>query len=97
MVARVHLTVRDVSDADGPARTVGQLDLPAVQVPSAGLELPFTLHAELPGPARTYALRAHADVDGSGSVAPGDLVTTSVHVVGPSGWLAVLPLEPVTG
>ncbi|MGH4026772.1 MAG: hypothetical protein ACRDRV_19540 [Pseudonocardiaceae bacterium] len=95
-VTRVHLAVRDVSELDGPARTVAQLDLPGVQVPATGLEVPFTVHAELPDPARTYALRAHADTDGSGSVKPGDLVTTSVHVVGPSGRPAVLPLEPVT-
>lgn len=96
-VARVHITVRDVSELDGPARTVAQLDLPGVQIPAAGLELPFTMHADLPDPARTYALRAHADADGSGAVKPGDLVTTSVHVVGPSARPTVLPLEPVTG
>lgn len=95
-VARVHLAVRDVGELDGPARTIAQIDLPGVQVPAAGLELPFTVHADLPDPARTYALRAHADVDGSGAVKPGDLVTTSVHVVGPSDRPAVLPLEPVT-
>lgn len=95
-VARVRIAVRDVSELDGPARTVAQLDLPGVHVPPAGLELPFTVHAELPDPARTYALRAHADTDGSGAVNPGDLVTTSVHLVGSSNRLAMLPLEPVT-
>ena len=96
-VARVHIAVRDVSELDGPASTIAQLDLPGVQVPADGLELPFTVQAELADPARTYALRAHADTDGSGAVKPGDLVTTSVHVVGPGDRPAVLPLEPVTG
>ena len=96
-VARVHLVVRDVSELDGPAHPVARFDLPGVEVPATGLELPFTVHAELPDPARTYAVRAHADTDGSGAVKPGDLVTTSVHVVSPDDQPAVLPLELVTG
>jgi uncharacterized lipoprotein YbaY len=80
-VARVRVTVRDITELDGPARTVAQLDLPAVHVPPDGVDVPFTVAADLADPARTYALRAHADVTGSGSVTAGDLVTTTAHPV----------------
>lgn len=100
-IARVRVTIRDVSEPDGPAATVAQLDLPSVQVPATGLDLPVTLRAELPDPSRSYALRAHADADGSGSVAAGDFVSTTTHLVGnlagAAGAATVLPLEPVTG
>lgn len=97
IVARVSITVRDVTELDGPARTLARLDLPAVHVPATGLDLPFTVDVELPDPARTYALRAHADIDGSGSVNAGDLVTTTTHVVRARSLPMVLPLEPAAG
>ncbi|MFN2497250.1 MAG: YbaY family lipoprotein [Pseudonocardiaceae bacterium] len=93
-VARVSVTVRDITELDGPARTVAQLDLPAVHVPPDGVDVPFTVDADLADPARTFALRAHADVTGSGSVTAGDLVTTTTHVVHANHQL-LLPLEQI--
>lgn len=94
-VARVRISIRDVTEADAPAATVASVDLPAVQVPAAGLDLPFTLDVPL-DPRRTYAVRCHADRDGTGTVNLGDLVSTTVHVVSPvAPSHVVVPLQPV--
>lgn len=96
--AAVHIAVRDITEMGGPARTVASVDLPPVAVSEDGLEVPFALDVDLDDPRRTYAVRAHADRSGSGSVEPGDLVTTTAHLVRPdTGDKPVLELEPVTG
>lgn len=95
-VAAVHISVRDITELDAPAEIVAALDLDSLQVPASGLDVPFALEADLADRRRTYVVRAHADRSGSGSVSPGDLVTTSVHRVEPGVCAAVLlPLEPV--
>lgn len=97
-VEAVHVTVRDITDLDGPAPTVASLELPAARVPATGLDLPFTLDADVSDPRRMYAVRAHADRSGSGAVEPGDLVTTTAHVVrADDERRTVLEMEPVTG
>ena len=58
---RVHVSVRDITEFDAPAATLAELDLPDVHVPETGLDLPFEVDADLPDPARTYALRVYAD------------------------------------
>ncbi len=94
---RVRVSVRDVTQFDGPARTVAVQDLPRVVVPDTGLELPFTLDAELE-PGHSYVVRAHADRGGTGAVEPGDLVSTTAYEVGPAGRTGVVvPLQPVEG
>lgn len=94
---RVRVSVRDVTQFDGPAQTVAVQDLPRVVVPDTGLELPFTLDADL-RPGHTYVVRAHADRGGTGSVEPGDLVSTIAHEIGPAGRIGVVvPLQPVDG
>ncbi len=96
--ATVHIAVRDITEMGGPARTVASVDLPPVAVPEDGLEVPFALDVDLDDPRRTYAVRAHADRSGSGSVEPGDLVTTTAHLVrSDPGDKPVLEMEPVTG
>lgn len=95
-IARIRITVRDITEFDAPARTVAQLDLPAVHLPADGADVPFTMDTAPVDPTRVYALRAHADVDGSGSVTVGDLVTTTAHLVHPDHRRPLLlPLDPV--
>ncbi|XVV00547.1 hypothetical protein ACQPW3_24290 [Actinosynnema sp. CA-248983] len=77
---RVRVEVRDVSEADAPARTLAVVTLPAVDVPAGGLELPFAVDADVDGPG-TFVVRAHGDRDGSGVVTRGDFVTTAAHRV----------------
>lgn len=94
----VHVAVRDITEMDGPARTVASVDLPAVAVPEDGLDLPFSIDVDVDVARRTYAVRAHADRSGSGVVEPGDLVTTTAHLIrSEAGDRPVLDLQPVTG
>ena len=96
-VDRVEVTVRDITELGGPAATVARVELPGLDVPPDGLNLPFSIDVELEGN-RTYAVRAHADRNGSRAVEVGDLVTTEAHVV-PSGGdrTLIVPLHPVPG
>jgi putative lipoprotein len=94
--AALHIAVRDITEMDGPAPTVASVDLAHVTVPENGLDVPFAIDVDLGDPRRTYAVRAHADRSGSGVVEPGDLVTTTAHLVGPStAERPVLELQPV--
>ena len=92
-VERVRVSVRDVTELDGPAETVAERELPGIEVPAAGADLPFELDADL-DPRRTYAVRAHASRGGAASVEVGDYVSTSRHVVGYQEGL-VVPLQVV--
>ena len=95
-VAVVRITVRDVTEMDGPAPTVAEVGLPQVAVPPSGLEPPFSIDAHVDDPRRTYAVRAHADRSGSGEVETGDLVTTTTRMVDASANRPViLDLSPV--
>lgn len=94
----VRISVRDISEADAPARTIAEVVLPNVRVPADGLDLPFTVEADLADSGRTYVVRAHADRDGSGVVAVGDLVTTAAHRVRlADASPLVIDLHPVRG
>lgn len=96
-VDRVRVSVRDVTELDGPAATVAEQELPGTEVPESGAELPFEIDVEL-DPRRTYAVRAHASRGDSPSVEPGDLVSTTTHVVRSSYQRdLVVPLEVVGG
>jgi hypothetical protein len=95
-VDRVRVSVRDVTELDGPAETVSERELPGMEVPASGADLPFELDADL-DPRRTYAVRAHASRGGSASVETGDYVSTSSHVVGGRAYQEglVVPLQVV--
>jgi len=84
-VAVVRIALRDITEAGAPARTVAEVRLPEVLVPDTGLELPFAIDADIDDPRRIYALRAHADRSGSGSVDVGDLVTTTTTTIDTAG------------
>ena len=92
-VDRVRVSVRDVTELDGPAETVAERELPGLDVDASGAEVPFELDADL-DPRRTYAVRAHASRGGSASVEIGDYVSTSRHVVAYQESL-VVPLQVV--
>lgn len=93
---RVWVSVRDISRMDAPAETVARVDLGPLKVPPGGIELPFSLEADVADPHKTFVLRAHADRTGSGAVEPGDYVTDTAHPVGPDQPpSAVLELRPV--
>ena len=92
-MAVVRVALRDVTEAGGPAETVAEVGMPDVLVPATGLELPFTLEVDIDDRRRMYALRAHADRSGSGSVDVGDLVTTTTTTVDPGGDEASVTLD----
>ena len=93
----VRVSVRDVTELDGPAPTVAESELPGLEVPGTGADLPFELDAAL-DPRRTYAVRAHATRGGSQEVEVGDFVSTTAHLVAPDQQSRlVVPLDPVGG
>jgi hypothetical protein len=82
-VESIRVSVRDVTELGGPAETIAERELPGMEVPASGADVPFDLEVDL-DPRRTYAVRAHASRGGSASVEAGDYVSTSTHVVEPS-------------
>ncbi len=70
----VHLELLDVSLADAPSTTVARIDV--VTTGPDELAGPYRLEARLT-PGRQYAVSAHVDCSGDGSIAPGDLLTTT--------------------
>jgi hypothetical protein len=62
------------------------------------MDLPFAVDVPF-DPRRTYVVRAHGDRDGSGTVEPGDLVSTIAQVVDPAAPPPhlVVPLQPIRG
>jgi putative lipoprotein len=91
--ARVRVAIEDVSLADVPARTVAAADFPAPSSP--GTIGPFELDADLADSRAEYAVRVHVDQTGDGSVAPGDLVSTTRQSISPHAKVADLQI-PVT-
>jgi len=93
MVHGLRVSIRTIAPADAPdtelAAAVVARD---IVVPSAGTSVPFAVPVDLP-PGRQVAVRAHADVAGTGRVQVGDLVSTSRHVF-PAPDL-VVPLERI--
>ena len=75
-IARLLLVeARDVSVADAPSVVVGSVraaDVPLVP----GSAIPFELEVPEAASGHTLALRAHASLDGSERVAPGDSIST---------------------
>jgi uncharacterized lipoprotein YbaY len=74
----VHLEILDVSLADAPATPVARVDV--VATGAGELAGPYRIDAGLT-PGRQYAVSAHVDCSGDGSIAPGDLLTTTRVVV----------------
>jgi uncharacterized lipoprotein YbaY len=94
-VGRVRVSVRDVTEADAPAPVVSEVEFTGVEILTTGTEIPFELDVDL-DPRRSYAVRAHADRNSSGQVEPGDFVSTTAHIVGPTRAAGlVVPLQRV--
>ncbi|WP_278237350.1 YbaY family lipoprotein [Isoptericola sp. AK164] len=77
--ASVTVRVLDVSRADASSVRLAETsrDVDAVDGPDGGVVVDLDLTA--PDPRADCAVAAHVDVDGSGDVTPGDLVTVQ-HV-----------------
>lgn len=77
--AVVTVRLLDVGRADAGAVTLAETTVP---VPSGDVlagGVPFDLESPALEPGGTYAVAAHLDVNGSGEVSEGDLITTQ-HV-----------------
>lgn len=75
--AIVRVQVQDVSVADAPAKVIAE-DV-WERGPSQRDEVrisTFELEARGLEPGRTYSLWVHVDMDGSGKLSPGDMITT---------------------
>ncbi|HXQ70133.1 MAG TPA: YbaY family lipoprotein [Pyrinomonadaceae bacterium] len=85
--ADLIVQVEDVSRADAPSQVVGEQRVSGVQI-SPGQVLPFEI--EIPtgqvDPNRSYSVRAHVDMTGSGKVETGDLITTQSYPVLTQGY-----------
>lgn len=64
--------VEEIRAADAPARVVSRTAERGVDLAAPHR---LTLAVETPDPRARYTVRVHADVDGSGEIAPGDLVS----------------------
>lgn len=101
VVATGRVRLLDVSRLDAPATLVNEVDLGEVVVSAdSGLVIPFTLDVEdaLLDPRREYILAAHVDLTGSGTVTPGDYVTTTALPAPAPGSASqvVIPVHEVT-
>jgi uncharacterized lipoprotein YbaY len=79
--AHVVVEVRDVSIADADSVLLARQQIDDAELGPGG-SLPFALDVPEVDPRCRLALRVHVDVDGTGVVSEGDLLTT-VHVAVP--------------
>ncbi|MEU1375049.1 YbaY family lipoprotein [Streptomyces triculaminicus] len=82
--ARLLVEVRDVSRSDAPSTVVGsqvQADVPL----APGASVPFEVEVPDLDPTSSYGLRVHVDLSGTGTLDPGDLISTQANPV---------PMEP---
>ena len=91
-VRTLRVSIRTIAPADAPDVELAAVAVADIVVPTAGAAVPFTISLDVPADTQV-AVRAHADVAGTGRVQVGDLVSTSRHLY-PSPEL-VVPLERV--
>jgi putative lipoprotein len=78
VAASAVFEIRDVTRADAPSTVVGvhrQRDVPV----APGARLPFAIEVDEVDPRAAYTVRVHVDLDGSGGVSAGDLLTTRAY------------------
>jgi hypothetical protein len=93
LVVRVlRISIRTIAPADAPDTELAAGLITDIVVPTAGAAVPFEVAVDVPADARV-AVRAHADIAGTGRVRVGDLVSTARHLY-PTQDL-VVPLERV--
>ncbi|MEV0122583.1 hypothetical protein AB0I16_13725 [Streptomyces sp. NPDC050703] len=74
--------VEEITAADAPARVVSRATERGVDLTAAPR---LTLEVPPPDPRARYTVRVHADVDGSGAVAPEDFVSVRDNPVSARG------------
>jgi putative lipoprotein len=90
----VLIEVRDTTLADAPSTLVAEQRLRRVPLKPNG-RIRFNIAVPEVEPKRELSFRVHISLDGSGNIAPGDLLTTQIVSVPASGTRA--PIEvPVT-
>ena len=79
-VPSIRVVIEDVSRADAPAQVVAERLLD--DVPLRGVAaLDVVVEVDSVDPRQRYACRVHADLDGTGRVSSGDLLSTQSHPV----------------
>lgn len=74
--ATLHVYLEDVSRIDAPATPLAKASIPDLHHRAGEVSrFDFELRGDPVDPAAHYSVRAHVDLDGSGRLAPGDLVT----------------------
>jgi putative lipoprotein len=91
-VRALRVSIRTIAPADAPDTELAAVALADIVVPKDGAAVPFEVALDVPA-GTEVAVRAHADVAGTGRVQVGDLVSTFRHLY-PSPEL-VVPLERV--
>lgn len=76
----LRVTVEDVTLADAASTTVAERVLEDVPL-AAVTALEVDVDVPAVDPSRRFICRVHADVDGSGRVSSGDLLSTAAHPV----------------
>lgn len=89
----LRIRIEDVSRMDMPAAICAALDVPLPGGAAAGADIPFSLMLQEPDPAARYNVRAHADIDGSGEITAGDLLTTAANPLPDTPGPAFLTLQ----
>ena len=77
---RVLIEVRDTSVADAPSTVVAQQSLKNVAL-APSLSIPYSLEVPAGQSQRHLSLRVHVDLDGTGVVTPGDLLTVQAYPI----------------
>ena len=81
-IARVEISVRNVTTMDGPASVLGHIVLHGVHVgPDVPTRVPFELAFTPLSTQAICAVRAHADVNGNGRVDVGDFVSDTATLI----------------
>jgi putative lipoprotein len=92
-VRTLRVSIRTVAPADAPDTELAAAVVASdIVVPPSGTSVPFEIPVDLPT-GTEVAVRAHADVTGTGRVQVGDLVSTARHLF-PAPKL-VVPLDRV--
>jgi uncharacterized lipoprotein YbaY len=92
--AQVIVQVEDVSRADAPSIVVSEHRQARVPI-SQGGRVPFEVHvpAERIDERNSYSVSAHIDVNGSGQIQRGDLITMRTHPVLTHGYPEQVDVE----
>ena len=91
---QVLIEVRDTSIADAPSTVVAQQSLKNVLL-APGLAIPYSLEVPTEQSQRHLSLRVHVDLDGTGAVTPGDLLTVQAYPIKQGGGAGPLDVHVV--